>query len=115
MAAAAAEPKYVCSDGDDCPCHTAEKSRPPVAPITTGPKAVTVTEGQTLYLCACGQSKNFPYCDGTHKAVNAATGSNFAPTVYTATEGKTLYLCMCGHSAKRPFCDGTHKRVHVLV
>ena len=39
----------------------------------TGPLEVlagtghTVNRGQEFFLCRCGQSKNKPYCDGTHK------------------------------------------------
>ncbi|MGD8397934.1 MAG: CDGSH iron-sulfur domain-containing protein [Anaerolineae bacterium] len=28
-----------------------------------------VTTGRTLALCRCGGSKNKPFCDGTHRAI----------------------------------------------
>lgn len=31
------------------------------------PYAVEVEAGETYYWCACGQSKNQPYCDGSHQ------------------------------------------------
>jgi len=31
------------------------------------PYASEVEEGKTYYWCACGQSKNQPYCDGSHQ------------------------------------------------
>ncbi len=32
------------------------------------PFPVTTKDGETLYMCACGLSKNKPFCDGSHKA-----------------------------------------------
>lgn len=55
--------------------------------------------------CACGNSKNQPYCDGSHK------GTGFAPIVTEITEKKTVAWCGCKHSGHKPFCDGTHKSI----
>jgi hypothetical protein len=41
-------------------CYTAEKTRPPATPVTTGPLKVAVKEGDALWLCACGQSAKYP-------------------------------------------------------
>jgi CDGSH-type Zn-finger protein len=64
-----------------------------------------VVKGKNYFWCACGRSKNQPFCDGSHK------GSEFSPTKYDATEDKTVFFCGCKHSAKKPFCDGTHSRL----
>ena len=40
--------------------------------------AVEVEKGKSYYWCACGQSKNQPFCDGSHK------GTEFNPVVYKA-------------------------------
>lgn len=60
-----------------------------------------------------GQSKKFPFCDGSHSDYNAKNGTSLNPQpVRNDTEkDKDFYFCMCGHSGKRPLCDGTHKRV----
>lgn len=67
------------------------------------PFPVEVTEGKTYYWCACGRSKNQPFCDGSHK------GSGFEPLAFTAEKTETAYLCGCKRTAKQPFCDGAHK------
>jgi len=67
------------------------------------PYPVAVEAGKTVWWCACGQSKNQPFCDGSHK------GSTFTPVAYTPAEAGTVYFCGCKHSAKKPLCDGTHK------
>ena len=64
-----------------------------------------VEQGKSYFWCACGKSKNQPFCDGSHK------GSEFSPVKYEATENKTVFFCGCKHSAKKPFCDGTHSRI----
>ncbi|MBI2568503.1 MAG: CDGSH iron-sulfur domain-containing protein [Candidatus Schekmanbacteria bacterium] len=66
------------------------------------PTVVVLPEG-TYYWCACGKSRNQPYCDGSHK------GSGFAPIPFTLTEENRVALCMCKHSCNKPFCDGTHR------
>jgi len=65
---------------------------------------VEVEPGTTIYWCACGKSKNQPYCDGSH------AGTSFQPMAYTAKDGeKKLKLCLCRRTKKPPFCDGIHK------
>ena len=53
--------------------------------------------------CACGQSNNQPYCDGSHK------GSVFSLMVVEITESKKVAWCGCKQSGNKPFCDGSHK------
>jgi len=57
----------------------------------------------TYYWCACGRSRNQPFCDGSHQ------GTRFAPVQFTVDERKKLWLCGCKHSGTAPYCDGTHK------
>ena len=53
--------------------------------------------------CACGRSKNQPWCDGSHK------GTGITPVAFVLEEAKRCGMCNCKHSNKAPFCDGTHK------
>lgn len=68
------------------------------------PAKVTLTKGEEYSFCTCGQSKNQPFCDGSH------AGSDFAPQAMVAEEDGEAYLCACKHSANQPYCDGTHKQ-----
>lgn len=57
-----------------------ETQRPTITPNDNGPLRIlgaitvvdaegkTVLEGEEVYLCRCGNSKNKPFCDGSHKA-----------------------------------------------
>ena len=69
------------------------------------PYAVDVEAGKSYYWCACGQSKNQPFCDGSHK------GSSFTPVKWDATESKTVYFCGCKHSGKGALCEGKHNKL----
>jgi len=53
--------------------------------------------------CACGLSKNQPFCDGSHK------GGPFTPVKFTVAKAEKLALCGCKKTHTPPFCDGTHK------
>jgi len=50
--------------------------------------------------CACGRSKNQPFCDSSHK------GPGFTPTKFTMPEQKTVHLRGCKDTATTPFCNG---------
>jgi CDGSH-type Zn-finger protein len=39
----------------------------PVSVVSATGEVKEFGEGETTWLCRCGQSKNKPYCDGTHK------------------------------------------------
>ncbi|KAJ1443810.1 iron-binding zinc finger protein, CDGSH type [Ochromonadaceae sp. CCMP2298] len=67
------------------------------------PKRVELEAGKTYAWCACGQSSNQPFCDGSHK------GTEFEPKVFKAEETKTVSMCMCKHTKNPGFCDGSHK------
>ena len=69
------------------------------------PYATEVEEGQTYYWCACGRSKNQPFCDGSHQ------GTGIEPVAFTAQKSETVHLCGCKRTANPPFCDGTHQKV----
>ena len=69
------------------------------------PYPVAVEAGKDYWWCQCGQSRNQPFCDGSHK------GGPFTPVKYSATASKTVYFCGCKQSSGKPLCDGTHKAI----
>jgi CDGSH-type Zn-finger protein len=79
--------------------------------------ALASVDGKTKYICACGQSKNFPYCDGSHRAYNAEHGTSVGPTVVSkeSTGKDTVWVCACGEAKGRvdgnPMCDGSHRKL----
>ena len=75
----------------------------PVIP-EKAPKAL-ILEAGTYFWCACGKSKNQPFCDGSHQ------GTEFAPLPFTLDKKTEVWLCQCKHSSNQPFCDGSHKTI----
>ncbi len=69
------------------------------------PFAIELEAGKTYWWCACGMSKNQPFCDGSHK------GSTFEPVKFTADTAGKAWLCGCKRTSNRPFCDGTHQKL----
>jgi len=69
------------------------------------PIKVELKKGEEQYWCACGLSKNQPYCDGSHRT------TDITPKKFVAEESGDAYLCMCKHSKNAPYCDGTHAKL----
>jgi CDGSH iron-sulfur domain-containing protein 3 len=68
------------------------------------PFAINVEKGKDYWWCACGLSKNQPFCDGSHKP------TTITPLKFSATQTKTVYFCGCKQTLSQPLCDGTHKK-----
>jgi CDGSH-type Zn-finger protein len=47
----------------------------------------TVPDGKTVAFCRCWQSGKFPYCDGTHRTINAETGDSVGPVIVKGSAG----------------------------
>lgn len=67
--------------------------------------AVIELEAGNYYWCSCGESKNQPYCDGSHQ------GGDFTPQSFEVVEKKRLALCNCKYTTNPPYCDGTHAKL----
>lgn len=70
-----------------------------------GPIAVDVVAGRSYWWCACGHSKQQPFCDGSHK------GTAFTPVEYKADADRKIFFCACKQTERRPTCDGTHNKL----
>ena len=68
-----------------------------------GPFAVEVEEGKHYWWCACGRSKDQPWCDGSH------LGTGLEPLQYVAEKTGRVFLCGCKHTKTPPMCDGAHQ------
>lgn len=80
------------------------------------PVKVTLEKDKQYSWCTCGCSKKQPFCDGSHKELNASnpdTSTHFRSHKFVADETKEYFLCNCKQTKNRPFCDGTHKEKFV--
>lgn len=62
-------------------------------------------QGRTYLWCACGRSKNQPFCDGSHQ------GTGIKPVRHVARADEEVLFCGCKHSRTPPFCDGAHNNL----
>jgi CDGSH-type Zn-finger protein len=74
-------------------------------PLIAGrePIGVEVKVGRDYWWCACGRSKNQPFCDGSHK------GTAFEPVKWTAPASEEVWFCVCKRTTTRPMCSGAHE------
>ncbi|MCP5277579.1 MAG: CDGSH iron-sulfur domain-containing protein [Thiobacillus sp.] len=74
-------------------------------PVVAGkdPIEVELEAGKSYWWCACGRSRNQPWCDGSH------AGTDFKPHEFQVASAGKHWLCACKHTANAPFCDGAHE------
>jgi CDGSH-type Zn-finger protein len=73
--------------------------------VQKAPFKTPVEAGKKYYFCACGLSKNQPFCDGAHK------GTGLKSVLFESDESKIVYFCGCKHSQKGALCDGSHNKI----
>jgi CDGSH-type Zn-finger protein len=71
----------------------------------TGPYALELDAG-SYWWCACGRSKDQPFCDGSHQ------GTDFRPLELKLEQPEKVWLCGCKRSGRKPMCDGAHKELN---
>lgn len=69
------------------------------------PAVADLTAGEEYHWCACGQSSNQPFCDGSH------VGTDFTPKAFTAETDGAAHLCACKRTGNAPYCDGSHAQI----
>lgn len=67
------------------------------------PAILKLEKNKNYAWCRCGNSKNQPFCDGSH------SGTEFKPLIFSVDEDKEVALCQCKQTSNPPYCDGTHK------
>ncbi len=69
---------------------------------TYEPAEVILEKGKQYLYCACGNSKNQPFCDSSHH------GTKFKPLLFEAKRTGKVRLCNCKATKTGPFCDDSH-------
>ena len=69
-----------------------------------GPYAVELAPGD-YWWCACGRSRQQPFCDGSHK------GTAYTPVQVVIDAPRKGAWCACKRTGTSPWCDGSHARL----
>ncbi|CAM9273254.1 unnamed protein product [Lampetra fluviatilis] len=83
----------------------------PGAPVAFKPFRLEGKPGKRHLWCACGFSRNQPFCDGSHFKARWKGESKKWPVLFKVPESGVAWLCLCKQTGKPPFCDGAHKKI----
>ena len=92
--------------------HRSEIQHKGINPVQATRKPFRITDqlvvGKTYFWCACGQSNDQPFCDGSHNR----NESTYKPLrfVYQG-ENRSLCGCKLNKYEMGPYCDGSHSRI----
>ncbi len=67
------------------------------------PAEVELEADKAHLWCACGLSKEQPFCDNTHIGKTSVM-----PKVIKPEKKEKVWLCQCKQTSNPPYCDGTH-------
>lgn len=62
------------------------------------PFKIQAKAGETIAFCMCGNSKNGPYCDGSHK------GTGISPNVITYDKDTSVHACVVVNNQRTDQC-----------
>jgi CDGSH-type Zn-finger protein len=71
---------------------------------------VTRLEAGSYIWCACGLSKDQPFCDSAHRGTEYEGAPNAAMLVEIEEDGEQ-HWCGCKQTQTPPFCDGSHEKL----
>ncbi|XP_045622292.1 CDGSH iron-sulfur domain-containing protein 3, mitochondrial [Procambarus clarkii] len=77
------------------------------------PIKVNLVGGKRYLWCACGYSKNQPFCDGTHLWSRFRLKIKQSPKLFKAPKDGPASLCLCKQTNNPPYCDGIHRRKEI--
>ena len=70
------------------------------------PYLVKLEKDKSYAWCECAESKDQPFCDGSHKKEG-----RYKSLKYLANDNKEEYFCGCKKTQNPPFCDGSHSKL----
>ena len=73
----------------------------PAVIFDTKPICMLMEPGKYFW-CACGRSKNHPWCDGSHYQ------TGIRPIRIVIDEKREVCWCACKQTQTPPFCDNSH-------